>query len=318
MNFNEDVNFSALAVQGGTAAMMAAYLDKVIYDATPFFVCSAALILADLYFGVRAARKRGERVRVSKAMRRTVGKAFEYFCWVMLSATLQTTFGVKRIEYVILGAVMIMELSSIVQNWLYLRGKSVRGLDAFLLKLLGRKTGADLTDIKIEDVEDVYQIDEDMNGRHISRRGLALIKEFEGFRAEAYLCPGGVWTIGYGHTGGVKKGDRTDRAEAEAFLLGDIASAERAVRLAVSRAEIGQNQFDALVSFAFNVGGRAFSSSTLCRKVNDDPEDVTIRDEFLKWVNVRDSAGVLMKSEGLRSRRSKEAELYFMKDGTGR
>lgn len=86
----------------------------------------------------------------------------------------------------------------------------------------------------------------------ISEAGLDLIRRFEGLRLNAYRCAAGVWTIGYGHTAGVKQGQKISKAQAEAFLREDIARFERAVN-GLNR-PWSQGQFDALVSFAFNCG----------------------------------------------------------------
>ena len=88
----------------------------------------------------------------------------------------------------------------------------------------------------------------------ISNKGLELIKRFEGCRLVAYQDSGGVWTIGYGHTKGVKKGQTITQAQADAFLVEDCGKAEAAVNKYYDRYHFNQNQFDALVSFAFNIG----------------------------------------------------------------
>jgi len=87
----------------------------------------------------------------------------------------------------------------------------------------------------------------------ISQNGINLIKQFEGCRLTAYRCPAGVWTIGYGHTDGVRQGQKISAAEAEAYLRADMEKYEKKVDK-YSRYGWNQNEFDALVSFAFNVG----------------------------------------------------------------
>nr|DAH84996.1 MAG TPA: Lysozyme [Bacteriophage sp.] len=88
----------------------------------------------------------------------------------------------------------------------------------------------------------------------ISNAGLAIIKKYEGVRLSAYKDAVGVWTIGYGHTKGVRPGQRITQAQADAFLRQDCAVAERNVSKFDSKYHWSQNQFDALVSFAFNIG----------------------------------------------------------------
>lgn len=84
--------------------------------------------------------------------------------------------------------------------------------------------------------------------------GLSLIKQFEGCRLTAYKCPAGVWTIGYGHTSGVKAGQTITQAQADAFLVADVERFEANVSKYASKYNWTQNEFDAMVSFAFNLG----------------------------------------------------------------
>lgn len=140
-----------------------------------------------------------------------------------------------------------------------------------------------------------------------SDRGIEMIKAFEGLRLEAYRCAAGVWTIGYGHTYDVKKGQRMSPEEAEDYLRCDLGYIER--NLTVMR-PLRQNQFDALVSFVFNVGISSFKSSTLRKMVMKNPDDKAIYDEILKWKYITVN-GVKKVLPGLEKRRIKEAELYF-------
>lgn len=138
-----------------------------------------------------------------------------------------------------------------------------------------------------------------------SQTGIDLIKRFEGFSPVAYLCPAGVWTIGYGHTAGVHEGDSIDGDTAEDYLREDLTSAEGAVEKYV-KVPLKQWQFDALVSFTFNLGAGNLYSSTLLKKVNRNPDDPSIRQEFEKWVYA--DGRVL---QGLVERRKAEADMYF-------
>ena len=87
-----------------------------------------------------------------------------------------------------------------------------------------------------------------------SQRGINLIKQFEGVRLTAYKCPAGVYTIGYGHTRGVKRGMKITEEEASAYLTSDLLNSEKAVERYDSVYHWNQNEFDALVSFTFNCG----------------------------------------------------------------
>lgn len=136
------------------------------------------------------------------------------------------------------------------------------------------------------------------------KKGLELIKESEGLSLEAYLCPAQVWTIGYGHTGGVKSGDVITSEQADDYLRQDLANSERAVEHAVS-ISLNQNQFDALVSFTFNLGAGNLNSSTLLKKLNHGDYSGAA-DEFLRW----DHSGGKQLA-GLTRRREAERELFL-------
>jgi len=143
--------------------------------------------------------------------------------------------------------------------------------------------------------------------------GIEMIKTFEGFRSAPYKCPAGIPTIGYGATfyPDGKKVNMTDKAITEAegtvLLQSMLVSFEKYVD-SYCRDDINQNQFDALVSFAYNLGPVNLKSSTLLKKVNTNPEDETITAEFMKWVK---AGGKTLK--GLVRRREAESQLYFKK-----
>ena len=141
--------------------------------------------------------------------------------------------------------------------------------------------------------------------RTISENGLALIKQYEGFAAHIYICPAGYATIGYGHV--VQRGESFDepieREEAEALLKSDVKQAELAVARYID-VPLTTNQFDALVSFTFNLGAGALQRSTLRRKVNRS-EHAQVPSEFNRWVYAGGK-----KLKGLIARRQTEAALY--------
>lgn len=137
-----------------------------------------------------------------------------------------------------------------------------------------------------------------------SQAGINLIKQFESLRLEAYRCPAGIWTIGYGHTAGVRRGDRIDAQKAEQLLAKDLRQFEDVVNQECPH--VTQNQFDALVSFSFNVGTGNFLKSTLLKCVKANPLNVNIRYEFSRW---NKASGTVLS--GLIRRRKAEADLYF-------
>ena len=146
--------------------------------------------------------------------------------------------------------------------------------------------------------------------RSTSAQGLAIIKKHEGLRLSSYLCPAGVPTIGYGNTRypdgrKVILGEKlSSEKEATQLLLASLQSFEAAVNRHLPN--LNQCQFDALVSFTYNVGTGAFIKSTLLKKAKVNPADPSIVDEFQKWV--RGGGKVL---PGLVTRRREEANLYF-------
>jgi lysozyme len=145
----------------------------------------------------------------------------------------------------------------------------------------------------------------------LSQNGLTLIKKFEGFRSHPYLCSAGIPTIGYGSTyyeNGVrvKLSDSPISEEwAEELLKKNVVHYDLAVN-SLTRDDITQNQYDALVSFAYNVGVTNFKNSTLLKRVNANPKDPNITNQFMKWIR---AGGRVVK--GLILRRKEEAQLYF-------
>ncbi|MCM1310830.1 MAG: lysozyme [Bacteroides sp.] len=132
------------------------------------------------------------------------------------------------------------------------------------------------------------------------------IKSHEGLRLSPYRCAGGVWTVGYGHTDNdFSRTHSITRAQAEAFFETDVAHAGEQVNAMAEGVTLTQGQFDALVSFAFNLGIGALESSTLWRKVKANPSDPTIPAEFTRWVYAK---GVRLP--GLVRRRSEEAKIW--------
>ena len=144
---------------------------------------------------------------------------------------------------------------------------------------------------------------------HVTQAGIDLIKQFEGFSPTVYICPAGYPTIGYGHV--VKTQEREQFADgitteqAETLLRQDVQTAERAV-LPLITVPLTDGQFDALVSFTFNLGAGALQRSTLRRRVNRG-DHAAVPAEFRKWVWAGGK-----KLEGLVRRRVEEVNLYRM------
>lgn len=140
--------------------------------------------------------------------------------------------------------------------------------------------------------------------RNISSAGLDLIKKYEGFRENAYLCPAGVWTIGYGSTHGVRPGDRIDENSATVRLKSEVRMYEKAVADAI-KVPATQNQFDALVSLAYNIGTAAISRSSAI-KFHNQSKFQEAADAILLW---RSANGKVLP--GLVRRREEERSLYL-------
>lgn len=144
-----------------------------------------------------------------------------------------------------------------------------------------------------------------------SQKCFDLIKQFEGYKDKAYLCPAGVATIGYGSTmwndgRRVQMGDKITKEGAELLLHWELNN--KAV--ALYGLNVNQNQADAILSFVFNLGIGAFQKSTLIKKIRLNPNDPTIRDEFMKW-NKERVGGKLIELKGLTRRRTAESNLYY-------
>ena len=144
----------------------------------------------------------------------------------------------------------------------------------------------------------------------LNKDGYNLIKQFEGCKLQAYQDSVGIWTIGYGSTyyenmQRVKQGDKVSQQRAnEIFEFVANRFARNVDDLITSQPT--QNQFNAVVSLAYNIGLGNFQRSTLLKKLNRNPNDKTIKYEFLKWINAGGR-----QLQGLINRRKKEAEIYF-------
>jgi lysozyme len=144
-----------------------------------------------------------------------------------------------------------------------------------------------------------------------SQNCINLIKLFEGYKPKSYLCPASVVTIGFGstmYTDGrkIKLGDTINEQQANELLMWEL----RNKAFALHGLNLNQNQFDSCLSFIYNLGIGAFTKSTLRKKIVANPNDATIKDEFLKWNKARVD-GELKELKGLTRRRIAEADLYF-------
>lgn len=146
-----------------------------------------------------------------------------------------------------------------------------------------------------------------------SQNGVDTLKQLEGFSPKAYKDSANKSTIGYGHVivpgDGVAFGEIIDPVKATSLLLADVAKAVDGVNAAVTNNNINQNQFDAMVIFAYNVGVYAFQSSTLLRKFNAG-DIAGASDEFPKWNKIHTAQGMFVEVTGLTNRRLAEQKLF--------
>ena len=136
-----------------------------------------------------------------------------------------------------------------------------------------------------------------------SNNGIDLIKHYEGCELEAYICPANVWTIGYGHIKGVQEGDVITEQQAHDMLIEELEEYEGYINNAVT-VPLNQDQFDALVSWVYNLGNGNLRSSTLLKVLNSGDYD-SVPNEILRWNKAN---GQVL--EGLKLRRESEAELF--------
>lgn len=144
----------------------------------------------------------------------------------------------------------------------------------------------------------------------IAENGIKLIQHFESCELKSYQDGKGIWTIGWGNTQyenglSVKKGEVITQQRADELFKTIVSRFDSGVTKRI-RSTVTQNMFDALVSFTYNCGFRNLDESTLLKKVNKNPNDISIREEFMRWINKGSSF-----ERGLTRRRKAEADLYF-------
>ena len=133
---------SSFIVQGSVSSVAVAFLQAAVLRMIPYAVPAVALIALDLLYGVKAAKYRGEDVRFSTAISRTVTKTFSYICWIILASTLSLAFSKEWIEWFVLGLVYVNELVSIFGNYLETKGVrlSLENVYKWMLKIVFKKT----------------------------------------------------------------------------------------------------------------------------------------------------------------------------------
>lgn len=152
-NFNasilaDEASTGSVVVGTGISTTLLLFFQQSFTRMLPYLVIAAVVILIDLIFGIKASKKSGERIRISRAIRRTVGKAVEYFCWVVLASSLAVATGYEIIETALMLIVIGVELISIGQNWYYWKfGRKAKvNVDAarVIEAVVEAKTGANI------------------------------------------------------------------------------------------------------------------------------------------------------------------------------
>lgn len=144
----------ALVMEGSIATTVVVFLQNAVLRMIPYSVPAVFLILLDLYYGCRAAKFRGEKVRLSTAVRRTMTKLFSYVCWIILASTLSLSFQHDWLEWSVLGLVYANELASIIGNYLETKGIefSFVGFYRWILKVIAGKAGEAMDSAEAEGI----------------------------------------------------------------------------------------------------------------------------------------------------------------------
>lgn len=144
----DEASTGSVVVGTGLSATLLLFFRQSFVRMLPYLVIAAVVILIDLVFGIRAARRKGDRIRISRAIRRTIGKTVEYFCWVVLASSLAVATGYTIIETGLMLVVIGVELISIAQNWYFWKHGHKVGVKVDTAKVIEAvvkaKTGADI------------------------------------------------------------------------------------------------------------------------------------------------------------------------------
>lgn len=151
MNFSDTSSTGQVVAQGSISAVLASFFAESVHSMIPFLIVAFIVVIVDLKFGIAASRHRGDKVRLSRAIRRTLDKIVSYLCWVVLAASLSASFHIPSIEFIILGIVIGIEVMSIFSNWLEMKGYRVEGFN--LIKIIGDKAGIDVGEARLEKIE---------------------------------------------------------------------------------------------------------------------------------------------------------------------
>lgn len=169
--FSGDSSAISTVAQGGVAVTALAFLHTALNNMIPYCICAAPLIALDLVYGIRAARKRKEKVTFSRAFRRTMSKTFDYLAWIIIAASVALAFEKHWLEWVILGMVMGNEVISIIGNYLETKGLkfSWLGFYRWIIRAGSEKAGIAMEQAEAEGIISEQKRDP-KTGRFISNK----------------------------------------------------------------------------------------------------------------------------------------------------
>lgn len=162
---------SSLITEGSVSVTAIAFLQAAVLRMIPYAMPSLVLIALDLIYGIAAARSRGERVRLSTAIRRTTTKVFTYICWIVLASTLALAFETRWVEWVVLGAVYLNEIASVVGN--YYESKGIRlkwgNILNSIIHIFGKKHDLDVDGVDTNEFTEPIARPRDSKGRFVKK-----------------------------------------------------------------------------------------------------------------------------------------------------
>ena len=161
---------STFVLQGSVASTAVVFLQQAVLRMIPYFAPSLILLLLDLVYGIKGAKARGERVRLSTAVRRSVTKCFTYICWLILASTLALAFQKDWLEWAVLGLVYVNEFASIVGNYLETKGItfSLVHFYRWLFRLGSEKAGMTMDEAEAEGI--IRRPRDPKTGKYIPRQ----------------------------------------------------------------------------------------------------------------------------------------------------
>lgn len=144
-----DQTSTQILAEGSVATVITMVAHNTFFTMLPYMIVCLCIIVLDLYYGIRAAKKKGEEIRVSRAARRTLAKIFEYLCWLLIGAGLSVAFDLQWLDKAVVGTVLGIESISLFSNALYCKGYRVKNLDKVIIKKISEKHNIDTSDLQI-------------------------------------------------------------------------------------------------------------------------------------------------------------------------